>query len=161
VDIFAKVFYSTVLTDLGEGAQGNGLVSANGLDYLRHHPDVNAFNPEFPVPAGDLGVQPTTIFGQYICSVPKQKDAGTLFVSILIADLVFLQTAWMIFNYLVQWYLEVRDPTMNHCVACLHAVQDSESTSGKGGYQMVAASTKLPRISVLDDGTRSSTDLPS
>lgn len=45
---------------------------------------------------GPLGTKKTTIFSQYACSIPVRKDGGTLFLSILIADLVFLQALWAI-----------------------------------------------------------------
>lgn len=45
---------------------------------------------------GPLETKNATIFSQYSCSVPVRKDIGTLFLAILIADLVFLQALWTI-----------------------------------------------------------------
>jgi hypothetical protein len=40
---------------------------------------------------GPLGTSPSVISTKYLCQVLLQKPTGTLFISILVADLVFMQ----------------------------------------------------------------------
>jgi hypothetical protein len=68
---------------------------------------------------GALGTKNATIFTQYLCSVPEPKSTGTMLLAILIADLVFLQAAWKIFNWITQGIVSARDSTAMVCKGCL------------------------------------------
>ncbi|KAK5136246.1 hypothetical protein LTR08_003853 [Meristemomyces frigidus] len=132
VDVFAKIFYSLVLSDLGVNDTSNALLTPGGILYLQSRNDTDLANATNKGDAGvvgltrnitvnsdnghnnisnlydslvkDLGTPslnttPSTIFTQYLCSVPKQKGAGSLFFSVLIADLVFVQALWTVLNW--------------------------------------------------------------
>lgn len=71
---------------------------------------------------GPLNTTKATIYLQYACSVPERKDAGTLFLAILIADLVFLQVVWVILNLIAGIVVTRQDSMAQACHA--HANQD-------------------------------------
>ncbi|KAK5949886.1 hypothetical protein OHC33_009071 [Knufia fluminis] len=142
---WAKVMYSTILTDLGQSHLQNLLLDEDLLQWALQYPDdkfrkqlddiscdynvdqscdydwINYGGVASPLEApdagglmqtpmnqsydaykslmGPLGTKNATIFSQYACSVPVRKDNGTLFLAVLIADLVFLQALWSILNW--------------------------------------------------------------
>ena len=63
-------------------------------------------------------VTPSTIAAQYLCQVPQLKSATSLIISILVADLVFLQALWKIFNLAVSFWLERKQPEAKYCLGC-------------------------------------------
>lgn len=116
-DRLAKSAWSTVLTDLGQvSAKPNILTDAAlladwtaPLSYIEV--GVNVINP-IPGPAtqpygtrgydtGPLGVTPSTISAEYLCQVPKRKAIGNLIITIVVADLVLLQTVWQLYKLIV------------------------------------------------------------
>lgn len=46
---------------------------------------------------GHLGLEAATTYSEYTCQVPRMKGAGWLIVSVLVNDLVFLQTLWIVY----------------------------------------------------------------
>lgn len=48
----------------------------------------------------------STISAEYVCQVPVLKPWGSLLVSVLVADLVFLQVLWMVLNSIVTFMVE-------------------------------------------------------
>ncbi|TDZ75013.1 Non-reducing end alpha-L-arabinofuranosidase BoGH43A [Colletotrichum trifolii] len=48
---------------------------------------------------GPLSCKNATISAQYLCSVPKQKKIGVMLLAIVLADLVFLQAAWKLLQF--------------------------------------------------------------
>ena len=68
--------------------------------------------------SGQLQATPSTISTNYLCSVSKMKSRGNLFISILLADLVLLNTIWVLYSLIVQRFF-VRSPTANYCEGCL------------------------------------------
>lgn len=68
---------------------------------------------------GPLGTKNATIITQYLCSVPERKNTGTLLFAIFIADLVLLQAAWNVLNWIAQGIMSRRDPTSMSCEGCL------------------------------------------
>lgn len=134
-DSLAKSLYSTIMTDLGQTqAKSNFLVNADDLEYFTKNftyinnvtevwPDVvaqvdyDALKNE----TGPLGTSPSVISSQYVCQVPQLKSAGSIFISILVADLVFLQTTWTIFTFVVGVYMS----------------RTSQRNSDNEGYQTV------------------------
>ncbi|KAF4961849.1 hypothetical protein FSARC_10035 [Fusarium sarcochroum] len=56
---------------------------------------------------GPLECNNATIVMQYLCSVPQSKSPGVMLLAIVLANLVFLQAAWKILN----WVAEVNEKT--------------------------------------------------
>lgn len=65
---------------------------------------------------GPLGTTNAQIFSQYACSVPVRKDGGTLFLAILIADLVFLQALWTVLKLVADTLVAKQDAMAMTCV---------------------------------------------
>jgi hypothetical protein len=131
-DSLAKSAYSTVLTDLGQiTAEPNLLTNADDLEYFsrnfstiqRHKanadpgPEVDMYYGSANNGAGLLGTTPSVISMGYICQVPQLKSTGNLLLSILVADLVFLQAAWRLFKLGTDTYLFRSRPESNQCKA--------------------------------------------
>jgi hypothetical protein len=144
IDGFAKAFYSTILVDLGQTNGSNVLNDPKALQYYLAAPfDVNRstdgvdnyavnFIGQPPVLAsaaysnlttsnstGRLGVKPATIYSEFLCQVPQMKGAGSLIVSIMISDLVFLQTLWTLYCWVAGWWLTKTDSNAMMCQGCL------------------------------------------
>jgi hypothetical protein len=130
-DVLAKAAYSTVLTDLGQmNATSNILLDDDMLKYFtsnfseaRHNianaypgPGTQRYGTES---SGPLGTTPSVMQAKYLCQVPQRKPTGTLFVSIAVADLVFLQALWFLFRYAVDFLFLRRHPERNHCEGCV------------------------------------------
>ena len=64
---------------------------------------------------GHLGLKNATLYSEYTCQIPQIKGAGYPIVTILVNDLVFLQTLWMIYCWLWDggWRRRIR---MQWCV---------------------------------------------
>ncbi|CEJ54658.1 hypothetical protein PMG11_00958 [Penicillium brasilianum] len=129
-DSLAKSAYSTVLTDLGQiAAEPNLLTNADDLEYFsrsfstiqRHKanadsgPEVDMYYGTAKNGTGPLGTTPSVISMDYVCQVPRLKSTGNLLVSILVADLVFLQAAWRLFKLVTDTYLFKSKPESNQC----------------------------------------------
>lgn len=105
------------------------------VDALGHPPDLNTTTT-------------STIFAQYLCSIPKRKGGGALFFSVLLADLVFLQAAWTLLNLAATWWLERKDPTAHLCEGCLalgaSTVPSKEVSNTRGvGHAPVGRSSSI------------------
>jgi hypothetical protein len=93
-----------------------------------------------------LQVTPSVILTDYLCTVPRMKSTGSLFVSILLADLVLLKTAWTIYCLVVQRCF-LRKPTTNYCEGCFKASREFQQF--KGEPQMKSSATlesSLPKF---------------
>jgi hypothetical protein len=125
VDTLSKSTWSTILADLGQAAEPTILTNATVLQlFIR---DLGAWTQDheltanaWPGPAtqdynslksetGPLSLSPAVIMTKYICQTPQLKSTGNLIVSILVADLVLLQTAWVIFKLLVGYFCIKRE----------------------------------------------------
>jgi hypothetical protein len=71
-------------------------------------------------------VNSSVISTQYLCQVPKLKSKGSLIVSIIVADLVFLQALWMVFTWIVTFFLERRHPEAKFCPGCAAQLKSDE-----------------------------------
>ncbi len=103
-DGLVKSFYSAIMTDLGQIAPNcNILLNDTALDfYTRNFTDMfNNIANAIPGPGiksyaeakgetGSLGTTPAVITTMYLCKMPQQKSTGTLLISILVADFVFM-----------------------------------------------------------------------
>ena len=123
-DSLAKSFYSTIMTDLGQiTATPNILLNATALQFFTQNitfmqdQKINAI----PGPANDsyealkdqtgpLNMTPSVISTKYLCRVPQRKSIGTIILSVLVADLVFMQVLWKILTLCTEAWLEHRDP---------------------------------------------------
>jgi hypothetical protein len=139
VDTFAKSMYSAVLVDLGQKQYPteSSLVSESSV--IQHYTATFANQLEFgffagiapmlvresydsrqsgPDPTGALGISPSVVATKYLCQVPQLKPKGDIFVSVLLADLVFLQLAWKTYTFLVDKVLLRRQPRAMSCESC-------------------------------------------
>lgn len=133
LDAFAKSYYSVVMWDLNFDRQTNAFASRNTMDYL-----VDTIASA----TGNATVAPNPILGspdlvgnharfelQYICSVPQQKDTGSLIISVVVANIVLLCVFWSIFNWVALRYLRSRDPNWDVCRGCLLNSDSSRTRS--------------------------------
>ena len=123
-DSLVKSFYSTIMTDLGQTTMvPNILLNATALQHFTQNftsMQNNTPNAQ-PGPArdsyevlkdqtGPLNTSTAVISTKYLCQVPRRKSTGTLLVSILVADLVFMQALWKIFTICTVAWLAHKDP---------------------------------------------------
>lgn len=105
-------------------------------------------NQTYQLVTQDLGEPPnltntnsSTIFMQYLCSIPQRKGGGALFFSVLLADLVFLQAAWMLLNLVATWWLQRKYEQANYCEGC-RAVEASGPKRKVSDYQLLPVDSK-------------------
>jgi hypothetical protein len=69
-----------------------------------------------------------------------------MLVSVVVADLVFLQVLWLIATFLITFFLERRHPQASYCDGCTkilasghgEAIEMIPSPAGKGNYSKVS-----------------------
>lgn len=66
----------------------------------------------------NLGIAPAVLATSYMWQLPKLKAPGSLFFSVLIADLVLLQTLWTIFKLVVDTYWIEKRAELRRCEGC-------------------------------------------
>lgn len=133
LDAFAKSYYSVVMWDLNFNRETNAFASEDSLNYL-----VDTINSA----SGNDTITPSPILGspdlvgnharfemQYICSVPRKKDTGSLIISVVVANIVLLCVFWNIFNWAALRYLRNRDPSWDVCRGCLLHSEASRTRS--------------------------------
>ena len=162
-DSAAKSFHSTILTDLGQvsSTYPNILTNATSLQHFTSNfsmitdPNLSNTANAPPGPAlqdydtlksqtGPLGTTPAVILTKYLCQVPRRKAGGTLFVVILVADLVFLQALWKIFTLATDTWLLTKKkwgPEVTYCEGCL----ERKRTEGHGLAEMMTPRSLLDR----------------
>lgn len=136
-DSLAKAFYATVMADLGQKSSFNMLANLTALEYFsanlnntidgqnsavmiawhQTNPAMQSYSA-VKYKTGPLSVTPSVILQQYLCQIPKLKSGGSLFVAILIADLVLLQALWAIVGLIMGWRLGKSDPQAKFCEGC-------------------------------------------
>ncbi|RYP60161.1 hypothetical protein DL771_010607 [Monosporascus sp. 5C6A] len=148
VDVLGKAMWFSVLTDLGrnQSAVPNMLVeptllanlTSNYTSEIQAWPTYNdritqsldpslaqaSFDPNV-TPLPDLNARQSTLTTNYVCQVPRMKSAGTLFYTVLQADLVYLQNAYMLFVFVVGYLLHRRHrkhPDTNYCDGCREVI---------------------------------------
>jgi hypothetical protein len=135
-DTFAKVFYSVILADLGQPPSpsqilGNASLlaffSKNITDMKQGYKVETYFLPAGPANTsyraddeknGKLDITPSVFFTEYLCQVPTLKSAGSLILAVLVADLVFLNAAWMLLNWFAGLRLESKGQMVYYCAGC-------------------------------------------
>ncbi|KAJ0120032.1 hypothetical protein J7T55_000885 [Diaporthe amygdali] len=131
LDAFVKSYYSVVMWDLNFDQRQNAFASEVSTDYL-----VNTIMDA----AANTSMDPSPILGstdlvgsharfemQYICSVPRKKDTGSLIISVAVSNIVLLCVFWNIFNWLTLRFLRSRDPNWDICRGCLLNNESSRS----------------------------------
>ncbi|GIZ46228.1 hypothetical protein CKM354_000936200 [Cercospora kikuchii] len=135
IDAFGKTFYSLLLSDFGAGNDTNALLMAEGIDYLQSIVDsdldaasdgqnkgtvAQRYDPNDQL-ASATRATGTTLFAQYLCSVPKSKGGWSIFFGVLLADIVFLSACWNLFVWISTTYVIPRlDSRMRYCEGCVN-----------------------------------------
>ncbi|KAG9529468.1 hypothetical protein KCU93_g3497, partial [Aureobasidium melanogenum] len=99
-----------------------------GIRIGDHHVNITDYDTDAALPMDDEYKMGTPDWDQtsraaflttYTCHVPQLKPPFNIFVSILVADLVFLRTVWSLYNFMVAYFLKSRHPDANICNECL------------------------------------------
>lgn len=91
---------------------------------------------------GFLNTTASFIAATYMCQDPVLKSRANVLVSILVADLVFLRTAWSLYTQAVGYFLKSRHPDANICDDCLARKKEDE-TLAKRPITSTIASTDI------------------
>ena len=135
-DSYAKSFYSFLLADLGQNTPS----IANNATALEHYTKNFTTGHKTGSLTGDgtaesyrsseaLFIDSSTLYAQYFCQEPKLKSTGSLFVAVLLADLVFLSAAWTALNWGAAAWVGRRDKNSMHCAGCAAA-------AGREGHEL-------------------------
>jgi hypothetical protein len=78
---------------------------------------------KLPIPEStdgyNLSITDSYFFTEYLCQTPTRKSAGSLVLSVLVANLVFLNAAWVLLNWFAVKKLEGTRPTAHYCDGCV------------------------------------------
>lgn len=77
-------------------------------------------------------ITPSVFSTTYICQVPRLKSTGTLIVSVLVADLVMLQTIWKIFVLAVDHFVASKEEESIYCEGCARNLKEKEKSDSDG-----------------------------
>lgn len=123
LDAFAKSYYSTLMWDLNFNRTTNAFANPSATQYLQNTINNAAGDDVIGnlsiLGTSDLQGNPAQFSLQYICSVPRQKDTGSLIISVAVANIVLLSAFWKIFETIARRYLIAKDSTWNVCPGCL------------------------------------------
>lgn len=165
IDRFAKVFYSTILADLGQADGPNVVADPNLVQlYLTGtYPDtgIPAYSPTNEAYAalknstGPLSIASSTFYAQYVCQVPRRRDIGSLLIAVLVGDIVFLQALFKVLTWTTTLSLTRTDPTTNFCEGCAAARKGLAAVGGHQPYH----SDGVPLLPASPD-VRTSTPSP-
>jgi hypothetical protein len=150
LDSFAKSFYASILADLGQNSESNMLLNTDSLEYFTSNLTGNITGENRWVndvwkatqPAngsyselraqnmtGDLVINKSVIASQYLCQLPKLKSNGSLFIAVLVADLVMLQALWIVVNWTMVTWLEHKSPPFTGVYPMVAMPESSTSQS--------------------------------
>lgn len=113
-----KAMWFTVLADLGRDDEL--------LPNILSHPSMIGNltgNIEVSTSVDDYVITPSVLATTYMCQVPRLKSTGTLFVSVLVADLVLLQAIWKLFVLAMNYFLTFNRDQMRHCEGCAKSLK--------------------------------------
>ncbi|KAK2677797.1 hypothetical protein RAB80_006537 [Fusarium oxysporum f. sp. vasinfectum] len=102
---------------------------------------LNETYDRFASEMGPLECNTATVVSQYLCSVPQSKSSGIMLLAILLADLVFLQAAWVIYNWIAGSMLS--ESQMQTCQGCVESpvqVIEKEGLLGEGKTTVTSGS---------------------
>ena len=68
----------------------------------------------------------STISAQYLCQVPERKGWGSLLVSVLVADIVFLQVLWKLLCWITTFMVERENEQAKYCIGCAKRLQSED-----------------------------------
>lgn len=85
--------------------------------------------------------------------MPQRKQAGSLFVSILVADLVFLLALWVVRTLIADGPLMRKHPARNYCEAC-YAAPERVPSYRAVDLQLVEFSKETRADIEMDDGLK-------
>lgn len=160
-DQYAKIFYSSILADLGNSSPDTDNVLTDPILLQNwtsgftapstniNDPSWDYMGPAFfsydldPEPRAPLNITPSTIYAEYFCQVPQRKPAGSLIVAIVIADLVILQTLWKLLNWVTTTWVEESNSQSKFCEGCLALMENGHElgpATQDASYKAVNAS---------------------
>ncbi|KAH8892852.1 hypothetical protein GQ53DRAFT_840656 [Thozetella sp. PMI_491] len=149
LDRLTKVFYSSILADVGQ--PGSNLI--NDQDHLLSWANESMYElaevnqPAFAAFLGlvqpwvnrttltSVETEPSTIYTQYQCQVPRMKPMGTLIMSVFLADLVFLQALWKLLQWVTVYHLQRKDPDAMNCARCAVRYHGGKDEDGESLYR--------------------------
>ncbi|QIW95658.1 hypothetical protein AMS68_001176 [Peltaster fructicola] len=150
-DTMAKAFYSTMMTDLGQvNARQNILADADLLTYFTANlgkTETSSGQPWGPMRGqynaknstiGPLEVKPSILTMDYLCQVPVLKDTGNLLISLMVADLVFVQALWFLFKHITIYFMKRQRIAQNCCEGC------AQRNAGDDGTNVSLAGLDFP-----------------
>ena len=105
------------------------------------------------VESGPLYIMPSVISTNYLCSVPRMKSTGSIFISILLADLVLLNAVWVVYCLIVGWFF-LRSPTANYCEGCINIMHELQPLRAIPKSN----ASPVPKLPVLEFESASSTN---
>lgn len=136
---FATAFYSTILSDLGQADGPNILTKRDQIqEYVLAGHELSPLLGQADTPAqqvfddvikttGNLTIEPSTFNAQYICQVPRRRNAGSVFIAVLVADMVFLQTLYKLLMWTTTWWIKRTDRNSTYCEGCRSRLRRSPS----------------------------------
>ncbi|KEQ81777.1 hypothetical protein M438DRAFT_337746 [Aureobasidium pullulans EXF-150] len=116
------------------------MAASDGSRYLLTYNDTQKNNDSA---TGFFDPTASVIATTYMCQNPVLKSWANVFVSILVADLVFLRTAWSLYNLIVGYFLKSRHPDANICDDCLARKKEEDSLAKKPTTTSTIASTGM------------------
>lgn len=115
------------------------------------------FNAIAPL-MGPVGTQSTSIYTQYACTEPVRKSLGTMMLAIVVADLVFLQAAWKILVWVLDYLVTRRNVTALYCQGRTEKVYESvvmqDLVSNKGSELHLPGSNSSSTKQLIDEEQR-------
>lgn len=152
---FATVFYSTILADLGQPNGSNVLTDTDLIQqYILAGWDNFALTGSDPsmseqqlldqlkATSGPLFIKPSTFNSQYICQVPRRRAIGSVFIAVLVADIVFLQALFSVLTWTTTWWLDHTDHESNFCEGCKKYLSSENPEAHAEGISLLPISPK-------------------
>lgn len=168
LDGFSKAFYASIMHDLGPpNDQPSPLTDGTIIEYLLQRPNRTDYlrhvNDDGSWRADDAGIaiedyyqfakdkvaqlqrKPAQLYAQYACSIPTQKQRGSLVVSVIVSNLVLLSASWRLLNWIAARIVAIGDSkeTMNHCPGCLDRTEGAILVSRKTHSGDLSVSERL------------------
>lgn len=92
-------------------------------------------------------VDPAVLSTEYLCQVAKLKSTGSLIISIVVADLVLLQTLWVAFDWAVSSFHHRGQPEARYCLGCLKQMGLEDSDDDSDVWSIKANRTSYEHLS--------------
>ncbi|KAK7953051.1 hypothetical protein PG996_013944 [Apiospora saccharicola] len=132
-ETLAKSAFEMIVADLGQASPPTMLTDGEMLQAftanfsaINKGPMANAWpgpatrsDDELRNETGPLLIIPLVISARYLCQFPRMRAPISLVVSVMVADLVFLQAAWQLYKPFTGWWLTRRIPDSDWCKGCV------------------------------------------